>query len=117
MCLTFTYFKVNHQGQVTDFRFSEILKMLESTPRSSSLYTAGDKKGHTMNGVALSSFFMLMTFRGVARIFFNGYGIISTPGAGLEGANRSQQLVQNCCHVIEPEILVCFMQKNHCLLT
>ena len=53
MCLTFR-FKVNHQGQVTDFGFSEILDLayvrMDTKIKSvACMYTAGDKKGHTIN--------------------------------------------------------------------
>ena len=51
MCLTFI-FKVNHQGQVTDFEFSEILDIVNvriDTKIKSAAGIPGAKKGHTMN--------------------------------------------------------------------
>ena len=52
MCLTFI-FKVNHQGQVTDSAFAENPRPCKCWNRHqdqvSSLYTARDKKGHTIN--------------------------------------------------------------------
>ena len=53
MCLTFIC-EVNHQGQVTDFGFSEIVDIVNvridrHRDQVCSMYTAGAKKGHTMN--------------------------------------------------------------------
>ena len=48
MCLTFI-FKVNHQGHVTDFEFSEILDLANVRIDTKIKSVAGDKKGHTMN--------------------------------------------------------------------
>ena len=87
MCLT-SIFKINHQVQVTDFKFFEILDIvnvrIDSKIESAACYAAGAKEGHTMNVCDLE-------FQGQpsrSRDFFSTFSISSTSKI-LESTPRS----------------------------
>ena len=82
-CLTLI-FKVNHQDQVTDFGFSEILDFenvrIDVKNQVCSMYTAGAKKGHTMNVCDLE-------FQGQpsrSRDFFNIFDILDLKNVRID---------------------------------
>ena len=88
MCLTFI-FKVNHQGQVTDFGFSDIsstLQMLESTPKIKSVASKNSRRWKMSSNECVWPWAPRPTIK--VTWFFVTY-LISTTSKMLESTPRS----------------------------